>query len=90
MSQRGSTTAVRRLLKEFKELSLHAPDGILAAPMSETQLFQWEAVVLGPEGTAYEHGVYEAVLAFPQDYPLSPPTMRFTTDLYHPNSMTFG
>ena len=26
-----------------------------------------------------------ADLKFPKDYPLSPPTMKFTTEIYHPN-----
>lgn len=40
----------------------------------------------GPSGTAYEGGVFPALLTFPKDYPLSPPTMKFTCDLFHPNS----
>ena len=39
----------------------------------------------GPDGTAYEGGLFPAVLTFPRDYPLSPPSMRFTCDMYHPN-----
>jgi len=30
--------------------------------------------------------MFPAVLTFPKDYPLSPPTMRFTSDMFHPNS----
>ena len=30
-------------------------------------------------------GVYKATLSFPKDYPLSPPVMRFTSEMYHPN-----
>ena len=40
----------------------------------------------GPPGTAYEGGVFPALLTFPKDYPLSPPSMKFTCDLFHPNS----
>ena len=39
----------------------------------------------GPVGTCYEDGLFTAMLHFPKDYPLSPPTMRFTTPLFHPN-----
>jgi ubiquitin-protein ligase len=41
--------------------------------------------IRGPSGTPYEGGVFVAVLTFPKDYPLSPPKMKFTTDIYHPN-----
>lgn len=40
----------------------------------------------GPEGTCFEGGVFPAKLAFPADYPLSPPKMQFTCEIFHPNS----
>lgn len=40
----------------------------------------------GPQDTCFEGGVFPAVLTFPSDYPLSPPKMRFTCDMFHPNS----
>ncbi|KAK1902405.1 Ubiquitin-conjugating enzyme E2 G2 [Dissostichus eleginoides] len=39
----------------------------------------------GPQDTCFEGGVFPAVLSFPSDYPLSPPKMRFTCDMFHPN-----
>lgn len=44
----------------------------------------------GPEGTCFEGGVFPAKLIFPPDYPLSPPKMRFTCEMFHPNSKYFG
>lgn len=40
----------------------------------------------GPEGTCFEGGVFPAKLVFPSDYPLSPPKMQFTCEMFHPNS----
>lgn len=40
----------------------------------------------GPEDTCFEFGVFPAILSFPLDYPLSPPKMRFTCEMFHPNS----
>jgi ubiquitin-protein ligase len=40
----------------------------------------------GPEGTCFEGGVFPAKLIFPADYPLSPPKMQFTCEMFHPNS----
>jgi ubiquitin-conjugating enzyme E2 G2 len=39
----------------------------------------------GPEGTPFEDGIFVAHLSFPSDYPLSPPSMRFVSELFHPN-----
>ncbi|XP_074629469.1 ubiquitin-conjugating enzyme E2 G2-like isoform X2 [Acropora palmata] len=67
------------------ELTLDSPEGILAGPLSEENFFEWEALITGPEGTPFEGGVFTTRLVFPPDYPLSPPKMRFTCDMFHPN-----
>lgn len=40
---------------------------------------------LGPDSTCYEDGVFSARITFPTDYPLSPPKMQFTCEMFHPN-----
>ncbi|EGG18781.1 ubiquitin-conjugating enzyme E2 [Cavenderia fasciculata] len=79
------SSAYRRLMQEYKELTLDPPEGITAGPVDEENLFQWEAVIMGPSGTDYENGLFSASLTFPQTYPLSPPKMKFTSDMFHPN-----
>eukprot|EP00045_Choanoeca_perplexa_P017844 m.268449 g.268449 ORF g.268449 m.268449 type:complete len:165 (+) comp17652_c0_seq1:139-633(+) len=81
---------LKRLMKEHKALMEDAPPGILAGPVQEDNFFEWEAFVTGPEDTPFEFGVFRAVLTFPKDYPNSPPTMRFTSDLFHPNIYSDG
>ena len=39
----------------------------------------------GPEETPFEGGVFVTELIFPIDYPLSPPKMKFVSDMFHPN-----
>jgi len=72
-------------MAEYKQLLGNPPDGVIAGPLSEDNFFEWEAVITGPEGTVFEDGVFLARLAFPQDYPLNPPAMKFVSDIYHPN-----
>ncbi|OZJ02558.1 Ubiquitin-conjugating enzyme E2-18 kDa [Bifiguratus adelaidae] len=79
------STALKRLMNEYRELTVNAPEGIMAGPVSEDNFFEWEALIAGPDDTPYEGGVFPATLKFPKDYPLSPPTMKFTCDMYHPN-----
>lgn len=68
-------------------LTNNPPDGITAGPVSEEDLLNWQALIQGPEGTPFEGGVFPAELKFPSDYPLSPPTMKFLGEMWHPNGM---
>jgi hypothetical protein len=79
--------AAKRLFSEYRTLSQDPPEGITAGPISEDNMFVWEALIQGPEGTPFDGGIFPAELKFPKDYPLSPPTMRFTCDMYHPNGI---
>ncbi|XP_046351887.1 ubiquitin-conjugating enzyme E2 G2 [Haliotis cracherodii] len=78
-------SALKRLMAEYKQLTLNPPEGIIAGPVNEENFFEWEALIMGPEGTFFEGGVFPARLTFPADYPLSPPKMKFTCDIFHPN-----
>lgn len=51
-----------------------------------TQVNLFLSLSRGPEDTCFEYGVFPAILSFPLDYPLSPPKMRFTCEMFHPNS----
>lgn len=79
------STAQKRLLKEYQQLVKEAPPGIVTGPISEDNVFEWECLIEGPPGTAYENGVFPSILSFPRDYPLSPPSLRFNPPLLHPN-----
>ena len=77
----ASSSASKRLFKEYRGLSSDPPEGITAGPVTEDDMFVWEALVQGPEGTPFEGGIFPAELKFPKDYPLAPPTMRFTCEI---------
>ena len=81
----ATSTAFRRLNQEYRALTENPPDGIVAGPVKQEDMFYWQAFIEGPEGTPFEGGIFEAELKFPQDYPLAPPTMRFIGDIWHPN-----
>ena len=85
MASKKTSTAVRRLMTEYKQLLNDAPEGILAGPMSEDNFLERECLMVGPPDTCYEGGVYAATLSFPEDYPLNPPKMVFTSPIFHPN-----
>ncbi|KAJ8924670.1 hypothetical protein NQ315_000821 [Exocentrus adspersus] len=68
-------SALRRLMAEYKQLTLNPPEGIIAGPINEENFFEWEALITGPEGTCFE-GVYSdgrvciSILHAPGDDPM--------------------
>ena len=85
----ASSVASKRLFHEYRLLTNDPPDGITAGPVTEDDIFTWEALIQGPEGTPFEGGIFPATLTFPKDYPLAPPTMKFTCEMWHPNGMLY-
>ncbi|KAI4245644.1 MAG: hypothetical protein L6R40_002445 [Gallowayella cf. fulva] len=85
-TSRSPSPPTKRLLQELKDLNLE-PLSFLQhlGPKSESQLFEWEAVMRGPGGTAYEEGKWHLRISIPTTYPLAPPTITFTTPIIHPN-----
>jgi len=80
-----STQAIARLQKELKDLTKNPVEGFKVELVDEGSLFQWQVYIAGPPGTDYESGIFKALMGFPEDYPNSPPTMKFVSDLWHPN-----
>jgi ubiquitin-protein ligase len=53
--------------------------------LNEDKIHEWIVYVIGPPATLFEGGVYRGLLRFPEDYPMSPPSLQFTSDVFHPN-----
>ena len=82
-------TSLRRLTKELQEIRKDPPLNISAGPINDN-LFEWEAVLLGPTETPYEGGVFILNIHIPLDYPMKPPNILFKTKIYHPNINSTG
>ena len=80
-----ASSAVKRLMQEYKNLTKDPPEGTMAGPVSETNFLEWDCMIMGPTGTDYEGGCFHAILKFPTDYPMSPPKMIFKSEMWHPN-----
>eukprot|EP01111_Echinosteliopsis_oligospora_P012264 TRINITY_DN417_c0_g1_i1.p1 TRINITY_DN417_c0_g1~~TRINITY_DN417_c0_g1_i1.p1 ORF type:complete len:167 (-),score=44.86 TRINITY_DN417_c0_g1_i1:52-552(-) len=78
------------LKKQLKELAKHPVEGFSAGLADDSNIFEWEVVLVGPADTAYEGGLFRAKLIFTTDYPNKPPKMKFETEMWHPNIYTDG
>lgn len=77
----------QRLLKEHRELQREAAKGNTEITLQpeDGNLFHWRGVLQGPVGTSYSGGYFGVDVVVPSSYPLTAPTFRFTTQLFHPN-----
>mmetsp|Transcript_39123 Transcript_39123/g.97914 ORF Transcript_39123/g.97914 Transcript_39123/m.97914 type:complete len:162 (+) Transcript_39123:106-591(+) len=92
-SASSSTTphsANLRLLADFRSLQSDAPEGISASPVSDDNMFIWEATIVGPDETPWEGGIFSLTIRIPPNYPDRPPNVRFTTEMFHPNVFEDG
>ncbi|KAF6138077.1 hypothetical protein GIB67_033491 [Kingdonia uniflora] len=78
------------LHKQLKDLTRHPVDGFSAGLVDDSNIFNWSVSIIGPPDTLYEGGFFNAIMSFPSDYPNSPPTVRFTSEMWHPNIYTDG
>lgn len=85
MAQQPTSSALRALALEFKSLQEEPVEGFRVKLIHDDNLFEWEVAIFGPPDTLYEGGYFKAHMKFPPDYPYSPPSIRFTSKVWHPN-----
>ena len=73
------------LKKQFKDINKESDLGFSVGLIDENNFYKWSVVIFGPSETIYEGGFFNAILTFPLDYPNSPPQIKFTSPMFHPN-----
>ncbi|KAK1932789.1 putative ubiquitin conjugating enzyme E2 [Babesia divergens] len=58
--------------------------------LEDDDLFKWRVCFQGPQETAYEGGLFTVLMMFPDDFPNSPPQMKFEQKMWHPNIYADG
>ena len=85
-----SQITVRRLISDIKELKKNplSKDGIYYKH-HESNILEGYALIIGPSDTPYEYGNFLFKFNFPDDYPYSPPIVKYYTNdgetRFHPN-----
>lgn len=78
-------TGMIRLRREWAMLQKESIDNVSISAPDESNFFVWKAVIIGPEDSPYEGGIFNLEIFFPDKYPFEPPKIRFTNKIYHPN-----
>lgn len=76
--------AHNRLQREYEMLFEDPIEGLSAGPR-EDNIYVWDAIIMGPEDSPYQCGIFNLIIEFNKGYPFKPPIARFTTPIYHPN-----
>ncbi|KAI8824858.1 ubiquitin-conjugating enzyme/RWD-like protein [Fimicolochytrium jonesii] len=77
--------ALRRIQKELVDLAKNPPLNASAQPVSDDDILHWKGALTAPDTSAYKGGTFQLTIEFPPDYPFKPPSIKFTTKIYHPN-----
>ncbi|GMT29186.1 hypothetical protein PFISCL1PPCAC_20483, partial [Pristionchus fissidentatus] len=89
MASSSASSALRALTLELKSLRSQPVEGF-HIDVDDDNLFMWNVGIYGPPGTIYQGGYFKTCIRFPVNYPYSPPTVRFTTKVWHPNVYESG
>lgn len=86
--------AEQRILQERENWRKDRPFGFVAKPQMNPDktlnLFKWVCTVPGPEGSPFENHNLSLVVDFFSTYPVTPPQVKFTTKVFHPNVYVDG
>lgn len=74
---------IKRLRMELGQLMTTTCPGIVAFPTAD--IHEWTGTIEGPPDSVYSGLSFSISIIFTDEYPYSPPKVRFTTSIFHPN-----
>ncbi|KAK7093587.1 ubiquitin-conjugating enzyme E2 J2-like [Littorina saxatilis] len=78
MKKSVNTTATARLKQDYMRIIKDPVPYVQAVPLP-SNILEWHYIVLGPENTPYEGGIYHGKLIFPREFPFKPPSIYMIT-----------
>eukprot|EP00035_Acanthoeca_spectabilis_P034302 m.28280 g.28280 ORF g.28280 m.28280 type:complete len:230 (+) comp6529_c0_seq1:122-811(+) len=73
------------LKKEFKKFFRSPHEYVKLESLNNDNIYEWWVYVVGPPDTPYAGGVWKALLRFPDDFPMHPPSVQIMGKFFHPN-----
>jgi ubiquitin-protein ligase len=86
----SKTPTICRITREFENFQKDNSHGFSMKQIKEDDLYNWNAIISGPEGSDYESCKYLLSIHYPFEYPFSPPVIKFLSPIFHPNVSTSG
>ena len=86
MIDKDYLTGIKRLIIEYDDLTMEPLVTLgCTVGLNNDNIYQWRVTMRGPKDSLYKEGLFYIELAFPENYPESPPKIRFLTPIYHLN-----
>ncbi|AQN68249.1 ubiquitin-conjugating enzyme [Saudi moumouvirus] len=78
---------IRRIQNELKiiEKEKEKYGNLFTVNMIGDNVYNWKACIKGPESSLYENYKFDLDIQIPNDYPYSPPKVKFITPIKHMN-----
>ncbi|KAI5797652.1 ubiquitin-conjugating enzyme/RWD-like protein [Geopyxis carbonaria] len=74
------------LARQLKQMQGDKDLSNISVGIVKNNIYEWEVMLMiSDDCKFYGGGFFKARLSFPQDYPHSPPKMKFETPIWHPN-----
>ena len=74
-----------RLAKDLAECRANPLPMIAAEPVSDENLYEWHANLMGPTESSYEDICFHFIIEIPKDYPKRAPKVEIQSYFEHPN-----
>jgi ubiquitin-protein ligase len=85
MSKKSSNISIRAISKQLELILKEENEHILSVIPDEKNIYEWEIVIIGPNDSPYEGGIFKLKILFTEEYPYKAPKINFKTNIYHPN-----
>jgi ubiquitin-conjugating enzyme E2 G1 len=76
--------SIRRLQSELKQI-IKDPNYHYSISPDENNFYKWNFIIIGPEETLFEGGIFKGNITFKKEYPNIAPKVIITSEIFHPN-----
>ena len=78
---------IERIKEEYNDfIKFPIPNiGATIGLVDKNDYKHWKVKLIGPQDSSYSNGLFELLITFPDNYPISPPEICFLTPIYHLN-----
>lgn len=88
----NTTANLRRIQNEIKQIREQSNEysKMFQLTIVNDNVYHWRATIYGPEESFYEGYKFELDISLPNNYPFSPPNVKFITPIKHVNVNSKG